>query len=172
MKLNLAYYSDPVLRKKSERIEGIDDELRKLVDDMIETMNAVDGIGLAAPQVHRSIRLFIACPPVQKPNGKWEPGRVRVYINPEILESSQEMQTFSEGCLSIPNFYMKVTRPYKIKIKACDLYGTIFEETLSGFPATNFMHEFDHLNGILIVDHYSEEERKSLEQLLRLEGSN
>ncbi len=166
MKLKLAYYSEPVLRKIAERVEGIDDLIRTLVNDMIETMVEVDGIGLAAPQVFQSLRLFIACPPIQRPNGRWEPGKVRVYVNPEIISSSEEIQTFSEGCLSIPNFYMKVTRPQKIKIKACDLSGEIFEEQLEGFSATNFLHEYDHLNGVLIVDYYTQEQKKSLQQLL------
>ena len=165
MKLNLAYYNDPVLRVKAQRVECIDDHLRQLVDDMIETMHALNGIGLAAPQIHQSISLFVTCVPTQTPSGKWASGEPRIFINPQIISSSEEMQTFSEGCLSIPNLHMKVTRPKEIKIQATDFNGRSFEETMVGFEATNFMHENDHLNGILIVDYYSIEERKLLEQL-------
>lgn len=167
MKLKLAYYSDPILRKKVERINFIDDELRRLVDDMIETMQAHNGIGLAAPQVFHSIALFITCLPKQLPNGKWSPAQPRIFLNPQIIEESSEMQTFAEGCLSIPKLYLNVTRPKEIKIRATDLNGHQFEETLSGFEATNFMHENDHLNGILTVDHCSIEERNALELLFK-----
>ena len=167
MKLNVAYYNDPILREKSQRVEYIDDNLRQFVDDMIETMLAHNGIGLAAPQVHHPIALFITRVPTRRLNGEWSPGRPRVFINPEIISFSEEMQTFSEGCLSIPNLYMNVTRPKEIKIKATDLDGNSFEETFSGFEATNFMHENDHLKGVLIVDYFSIEERKSLEQLFK-----
>jgi peptide deformylase len=167
MKLKLAHYSDPILRKKVERVNFIDDDLRRLVDDMIETMHALNGIGLAAPQVFRSIALFITNVPKQLPNGKWVPGQPRVFLNPQIVEVSEEMQTISEGCLSIPNLYMNVTRPKEIKIQATDINGHPIEETLSDFEATNFLHEYDHLNGILIIDYYSPEERKSLELLFK-----
>jgi peptide deformylase len=165
MKLPLAYYHDPILRKKAERVNQIDDSLRLFISDMIETLHATKGIGLAAPQVHRSIALFVSCVPTKNKQGQWEPGQVRVFINPQILSVSEEKQTFTEGCLSIPNLHMHVTRPAIITIQATDIEGNIFEETLSGLPATNFMHEYDHLNGILIIDYYSLNERKALETL-------
>ncbi len=168
MRLKLAYYDDPVLRKKTERVNLIDDKLSQLVDDMIETMLACDGVGLAAPQVHHSLNLFVTCIPFRKPSGEWIPGKPRIFINPEIISYSKELQIFSEGCLSIPNFYMNVERPKTIDIRATDIHGQIFEETLSNFEATNFMHEYDHLNGILIVDYYSPEAKKSLERLLKI----
>lgn len=167
MELTLAYYTDPVLRKKVERVDLIDDELRQFVANMIETMQVTNGIGLAAPQVHRSIAVFVTCVPVQKPNGEWVEGKVRIFINPEIVSSGNEMQTFTEGCLSLPKIYVKVTRPSSIKIKATDLDGNSFEEILSGFTATNFMHEYDHLKGVLIIDHLEVDERKALCDLLK-----
>ncbi|WP_042280564.1 peptide deformylase [Candidatus Protochlamydia sp. R18] len=165
MELSLAYYNHPILRKKTECVNHIDDALRQLIYDMIETMHTMKGIGLAAPQVHHSISLFVTCVPVKNKNGLWESGKDRVFINPQILSMSEETQTFSEGCLSIPNLHMNVTRPAKITIQAVDLEGNLFEEIFTGLQATNFMHEYDHLNGILIIDYYSLEERKSLEQL-------
>lgn len=167
MKLKIAYYNDPVLRKKAERVNQIDDELRQLVSDMIETMQATNGIGLAAPQVHRSLALFITYVSFQDANGEWLPEKLRVYLNPQILSYSDKMQVFAEGCLSIPNIHINVKRPASIKILATDLDGNPIEDTLTGFPATNFMHEFDHLNGILITDHLSPKERQELEKLFR-----
>ena len=101
MKLPLAYYGDPILRKKGSRIEGIDDEMRQLVADMIETMNAENGIGLAAPQIHRSLALFIIQVPQEGPDDTWEPGQLYIFFNPKILSYSQELWECSEGCLSI-----------------------------------------------------------------------
>src|SRR5580658_9995892 len=114
MKLPLAYYNDEVLRKKAQRVNHIDDQLRQLIDDMIETMHDRNGIGLAAPQVFQSLTLFVTCVPSQQHNGKMLPGRERVFINPQIIHYSKETQSFSEGCLSIPNIYLKVTRPSTI----------------------------------------------------------
>lgn len=166
MKLPLAYYTEPVLRKKTERVNQIDDKLRQFVADMIETMHAHHGSGLAAPQVHQSLTLFVSCVPFRKVGNEWVPGPDRVFINPEIISQSDELQSFSEGCLSIPNFNTVVRRPAKIQIRATDLEGNIFEDTLEGFPATNFMHEYDHLQGKLIIDYYSAEQRQALAKLL------
>lgn len=165
MKLPLAYYTHPILRKKAERIESINDELRQLVDDMIETMHANQGIGLAAPQVHRSLALFVTCVPVERPRKRMGSEQNRVYINPQILSRSEKTQVFSEGCLSIPNLYVNVKRPASIKIQATDLEGKTFQAVLSGYEATNFMHEYDHLEGTLIIDHLPIEERKLLVDL-------
>jgi peptide deformylase len=167
MKRPLAYYTEPVLRQKAQRVEHIDDELRDLVADMIETMHANHGSGLAAPQVHQSMALFVSCAPFKRENGAWMPGPDRVFINPHILEKSEEMQTFTEGCLSIPHLRIDVQRPAKIRIQATDLEGHRFEETLEGFTATNFQHEYDHLQGILIIDYYTPEERKALQELFQ-----
>lgn len=169
MKLPLAYYNDPVLRKKAARVDYIDDQLRLLIDHMIETVHAINGIGLAAPQVFQSLSLFVTCVPTLNATRQYTPGKIRIFINPEILSFSEETQTFSEGCLSIPNIYINVTRPSKIKIQATDLHGNRFEEELSGFAATNFMHENDHLHGILITDYLRTEEKKSLKELLAFE---
>ncbi len=166
MKLAISYYTDPVLRKKAERVEHIDDALRQFVADMLETMHDKRGIGLAAPQVGRSIALFITYVPMKKQDGRKMPPQERIFINPEVLQVSEETQTFSEGCLSIPNLYINVTRPSSIKIKTTNLQGETFEETLSGFEATNFLHEYDHLQGILITDRLKDSERNILINLL------
>lgn len=165
MKLSLAYFNDPVLRRKADRVNHIDDNLRELVEGMIKMMHALDGIGIAAPQVHRSVSLFVTCVPSEH-DDEYLPGKDRVFINPQILSKSKGTQVNSEGCLSLPNIYLNVTRPKTIKIQATDLDGNIFEETMTGYVAANFMHENDHLQGTLIVDHLSLEERKALAQLL------
>lgn len=166
MKLKLAYYNDPFLRKKAERVNQIDDDLRQFVADMIETMHATDGIGLAAPQVKRSIALFITFVSRQGSGRKKSPPEERVFINPTILSYSESKQTFTEGCMSIPNMYFNVTRPSQITFQATDLNGQTFEETMQGFEATNFMHEYDHLQGILITDYLPPSEKQALKELL------
>ncbi len=165
MTLPLAYYPDPILRKKGERVNQIDDSLRQLVMDMVETMHANRGIGLAAPQVSYSITLFVTCVPIQI-DGKWYRGKNRVFINPKVLACSEEPQLSEEGCLSIPKIPVTVTRPASIQIQATDLTGQTFEETLQGLHAANFLHELDHLNGILIIDYLNEEKKKMIEPLL------
>lgn len=166
MRLNLAYYPDPILRQKAERVNYIDDALRQLVNDMLETMHATRGIGLAAPQVFHSITLFVSCVPIQK-EGKWYRGNNRVFINPEVISCSNETHQSEEGCLSIPGIYMPVTRPQSIHIRAIDMMGETFEETMEGLQAANFLHEFDHLQGMLILDHLSKEDLAKLEPQLK-----
>ncbi len=166
MKLRLAYYSHPILRQKAERVESIDDALRQLVNDMLETMHLTRGIGLAAPQVFHSLRLFVSCIPIQISEGKWYRGKNRVFINPEIISCSPETQQSEEGCLSIPDIYMTISRPVSIHIQATDLLGQAFEDTLVGLHAANFLHEYDHLQGILIIDHLTEEQRQKIEPQL------
>jgi len=163
----IAYYGNPVLRKKTARVEKIDPTVQKVVADMIETMQSVNGIGLAAPQIGQLLSIFITCVPVEDEDGNWHDGEVVIYINPKILRYSQELQTYSEGCLSIPKLYMDVTRPESIEIEAMDLEGRIFQKTLTGFPATNFMHENDHLNGVLIIDRIPRAAKERLEPRLR-----
>lgn len=167
MKLRLAYYGDPILRKKCERIEPIPNDLKQFVLDMEETMNAHDGVGLAAPQVHRSIALFIINIPRQVGPNEWVPTMTRVFINPKILEYSEEEWLRGEGCLSIPEVYGTVSRPVKIKVEAFDLNGKHFIEEFSGIEARAIMHENDHINGVLFIDRIRGKERQELEPFLR-----
>lgn len=167
MKLPLAYYGNPVLRKKAEPIKEISDEIRQLIKDMIETMDLADGIGLAAPQIQKSLALFITRVPVKISEDKWEPGTLRIFINPKILGHSVEEWESSEGCLSIPKVYGNVIRPYKIKVEAKDLEGQTFIEEFTGLEARCIMHENDHINGTLFIDRVHGKERKEIEPLLR-----
>ncbi len=165
MELPLAYYGNSVLRKKTELIKDINDEIRQLVTDMIDTMRANDGIGLAAPQVHRSLALFITEVPIHVANDpdRWEAGPVRVFINPKIIAHSDERWNRGEGCLSIPGVYGEVLRPVCITVQAMDLEGNIFKEEFTWLAARAFMHENDHINGTLFIDRLSADHRKAIE---------
>ena len=169
MKLPLAYYGDPILRKKATHVNEINDEVKQLVNDMIETMNAHNGMGLAAPQVHQSLRVFITCVPIEseEEEDKWIPGPVRIYINPQLSSPSDQLWDYEEGCLSIPKIYRNVIRPVGIIIEAKDLNGNEFKEHLIGLDARVAMHENDHINGVLYIDRLLPDERKELEPNLR-----
>lgn len=167
MKLPLAYYGNPILRKKCERVDGIDDELRQFVADMIETMNEENGMGLAAPQVHRSKALFITQVPIEGPDDTWLPGILRIYINPKILWVSEEQWEHSEGCLSIPKLYGKVKRPIKVRIEYTDMLGNRLTEEFVGLEASAVLHENDHINGVLYIDRMKGKERQEIEPRLR-----
>jgi peptide deformylase len=167
MKLSLAYYGDPILRKKTKRVAEITQEIKDLVADMIETMHVYKGIGLAAPQVHRDLAIFITYVPQEQPDGKWIPGPLKVFINAKVLSISEEEEIRSEGCLSMPKLYGEVSRPVKIKIQATDLEGKQFEEELQGLDARCFLHENDHINGVLFIDRIFGKARKDLEPKLK-----
>jgi peptide deformylase len=141
---------DPRLRLVSKPVKDIDDELRGLVADMFETMYAAPGIGLAAIQVgipQRVVTLDLA--------KKEEPRKPEVVINPEILWTSEERNTYEEGCLSIPELYEEVERPAQVKVRYTDLEGHPHEVEANGLLATCLQHEIDHLNGVLFIDHLS-----------------
>lgn len=167
MKLPLAYYGDSVLRQKGARIEAIDDEIRKLVHDMVDTMNAHNGVGLAAPQVHRSLALFITAMPKKNPDDTWTQGILRVFINPKIIAHSEELWGLEQGCLSIPGICEEVIRPLKVTIEATDLEGNIFTHEFEAHEAQAVMHENDHINGVLFIDRLTLRKRKGLEPTLR-----
>jgi len=167
MKLPLAYYGDPILRKKCEDVEVINDEIRQLVKDMIETLIEHNGIGLSAPQVHKSLRIFITAVPKEQDDGSWLPGTLRVFINPEILWVSDIIENRAEGCLSIPKLYSEVDRPSKVKVRATDLEGNVFEEEFTDLEGRCVLHENDHINGVLFIDRIHGKQRKKLEPMLR-----
>lgn len=169
MKLPIAYYGDPILRKKGSQIETITDEIRQLVNNMIETMIASKGIGLAAPQVGQSLSLFLAYFFENEEDEKEtvQPEKVRVFINPKIINYSKELTCYSEGCLSIPKLYADVERPLHITVSAMDLNGKTFTEEFHDFDAHLILHENDHVNGVLFIDRLSTKERKLIEPQLR-----
>jgi len=141
---------DPGLRLVSKPIDKVDEEIRALVADMFETMYAAPGIGLAAIQVgipQRVVTLDLA--------KKDEPKNPQVVINPEILWSSEDLNVYEEGCLSIPEMYEEVERPAQVKVRYTDLEGQPHEVEANGLLATCLQHEIDHLNGVLFIDHLS-----------------
>ena len=146
---------DPRLRVISTPVETVDDELRTLIDDMFETMYDAPGIGLAAIQVGVPKRVLVI--DLQEPEE--EDGKpVRkpmVFINPEILDPSEEESVYTEGCLSVPDQYADVLRPEKITARWPDRDGKQHEERLDGLLATCLQHEMDHLEGVLFIDHLS-----------------
>jgi len=146
---------DPFLRKISDPVVTFDEELKALIADMFETMYVAPGIGLAAIQVGVPKRLLVIdLQEEQDADGK--PVRdPRVFINPEILETSGEVQLYSEGCLSIPDQYAEVERPAVIRARWQDREGKVHEEQLEGLLAVCLQHEMDHLEGILFIDHLS-----------------
>jgi peptide deformylase len=145
---------DKRLRKPSEPVARIDSAIRKLVDDMFETMYHAPGIGLAAVQIgtmKRVVTLDLA--------KKDDPPKPQVYINPEVVWSSDEKSTYEEGCLSIPEFYSEVKRPAQVRVKYVDLEGKSHEIAANGLLATCLQHEIDHTNGVLFIDHLSKLKR-------------
>ncbi|MFZ2490793.1 MAG: peptide deformylase [Thermoanaerobaculia bacterium] len=145
--LPIRKFGDEVLRVPTHAVDGIDDSLQKLIDDMIDTMYAAPGVGLAANQVGVSLRLMVIDLSVGK-----RPGECHVFINPEIVEAEGEI-TEEEGCLSIPDFVEVVTRPERVKLRYLDREG--IERTMwgDGLMARAMCHEIDHLDGMLFVDH-------------------
>jgi peptide deformylase len=145
---------DPRLRVVSEPVGKVDGEIRKLVDDMFETMYDAPGIGLAAIQVGVPKRVVTA--DLAK---KDEPRNPQVFINPEIVSSSEELSVYEEGCLSIPEIHEDVERPTRVRVRYMDLAGKAQEVEADGLLATCLQHEIDHINGVLFIDHISKLKR-------------
>ena len=141
---------DPILRKVSAPVERIDAEVRKLAEDMLETMYAAPGVGLAAVQVGVPRRLFVLDTAKDK-----APPQPLVLINPEIVSLGAEMRLHEEGCLSIPDERVPIERPSKVTVRFLDREGKTQELTAEGLLATAIQHEIDHLNGKLIIDYLS-----------------
>ncbi len=156
--LNILEFPDPRLTTVASDVESFDDELKKLVEDMIETMYSANGIGLAATQVNVHKRLLVLDVSESQDNPL-------VYINPEILSRDGE-QVHEEGCLSVPGIYASVTRAENITIKAQNANGETFEETLEGLHAVCIQHEMDHLIGRLFVDYLSPLKRNMVRKKL------
>jgi peptide deformylase len=141
---------DPRLKIKARPVRAVDDRIRRLMDDMLETMYGAIGIGLAAPQVGQSSRVIVL--DVARDGEKPQPLQL---ANPEILWRSPELTTGNEGCLSLPEHYAEVTRPAKIRLRYLDYQNEIREIEASGLLAMCLQHEIDHLDGVLFVDHIS-----------------
>src|SRR3982751_6881029 len=153
---------DPRLRQISSPVEKVDDDVRALVADMFETMYEAPGIGLAAIQVGVPKRILVI--DLQEPEEEdGEPVKdPRVFINPEILESSDQEVPYTEGCLSVPDQYAEVDRLDRIRARWLDLDGKPHEEEIEGLLATCLQHEMDHLEGVLFIDHLSRLKREMI----------
>jgi len=154
-------YGDPVLEKRAEPVTVFDDELKKLVDDMFESMYAAHGVGLAAPQIGISRRLAVI-----DVTFKEDPDAKLVLANPEIIHT-EGRHSQKEGCLSIPDFRENVSRPRKVTIRAQDVNGKFYEKTGEELLARAFLHETDHLNGKLYMSHLSALKRDLMKRKIR-----
>jgi peptide deformylase len=154
---------DKQLRVVSRPIEKVTPDIRKLADDMFETMYAAPGIGLAAIQVAQPLRLITMDLAKKTEEGETTP-QPRVFINPEILSSSEETSIYEEGCLSIPEYYEEVERPARVRLRFTDLDGKVHEEDAEGLYATCIQHEIDHLNGVLFIDYLSKLKRDRVQK--------
>ncbi|MBY5972517.1 peptide deformylase [Pseudooceanicola marinus] len=158
MKRPILIHPDPRLKKVAAPLEDSSDELRKLADDMLETMYDAPGIGLAAPQIGLLQRLIVL--DCVKEEG--ETPRPLVMLNPEVVASSDETSSYEEGCLSIPEQYAEVTRPAEVTVRWMDRDGNACEETFDKLWATCVQHEIDHLDGKLFIDYLSPMRRQMI----------
>lgn len=171
MILPIRVYGDPILRVKTADVEENTEELQRLIDDMIETMRAAEGVGLAAPQVGRSERIFVAdvTPMLDDKDESEEklPEQPMVIINPELIWESEEECEFEEGCLSIPDIRELVVRPERVRLQYVDREFKPHEIEVGEVLARVIQHEYDHLEGILFIDHISALRRRLLRRRLR-----
>jgi len=160
--LDIIETPDPRLRQISQPVEAVDDDLRRLMDDMLETMYEAPGIGLAAIQVGVAKRVLV----IDLQDEDEETGerilKPHFFINPEIVSASEELRVYNEGCLSVPEIYAEVERPARIRARWLDYDGKPHEEDLDELMSTCLQHELDHLNGILFIDHLSKLKRDML----------
>lgn len=148
--LKIVKAPDPVLKAKCKPVVKVNGAILQLLDDMLETMYDVPGIGLAAPQVGLNIQVAV----LDISNEKEKKNPICL-INPEIIQTSEEKNTYEEGCLSLPDFYENVVRPKKVIVRFLDRDGKTKELKADGLTATAIQHEIDHLKGVLFVDHIS-----------------
>ncbi len=173
MILPVVAYGDPLLKKESQEIDQNYPDLKKLIEDMYETMYQASGVGLAAPQIGKGIRLFIvdgtsfAEDADEDPKAKGMEDFKKVFINPIIEEESGEKWGFAEGCLSIPTIREEVFRKEKVTLSYYDENWELHEEEFEGYKARIIQHEYDHLEGILFTDHLSPLKKRLLTKKLQ-----
>ena len=143
----ILHYPDKRLRERGKKVEAVTPEIRQLIDDMAETMYAAPGVGLAATQIGECLQLFI----IDIADAE-EPSDLRVFINPQILETRGEI-VWQEGCLSFPGIQEDIDRAAKVRVRAQDRDGKWFELEAEGLLAVAIQHEYDHLQGLLMIDH-------------------
>ena len=153
--MEVVQLGDPVLRQKAQLVTEFTDELRAFINEMFDTMIEAEGVGLAAPQVGKSWRLFVIIA---------DDDVRRVFINPQIIATSSDLVPFEEGCLSIPKVYEKIIRPDKVTVQAQDEFGKKFMIEADGLLARIIQHENDHLDGILYIDKGDADFKKKVEE--------
>ena len=147
--LPILHFPDPRLRTPSQPVAGVDDELRTLLDDMLETMYEAPGIGLAAPQVGQMVRLLV----MDCVKDEDAAPRPMALLNPRVVSASEERRTYEEGCLSIPDQYADVERPAEVEVEWLGLDGKLHRERFDGLWSVCVQHEIDHLDGKLFIDY-------------------
>lgn len=166
MKYPVTVYGDPLLRKKAKKVEKDDPKLKEIIENMWETMYYSDGVGLAAPQVGMSIRLFV----IDAKSGADEEPELadfkKVFINPEIIETSGDEWVMNEGCLSLPEIREDVSRQNEVRLKYFDENFVEHEEIFKGFAGRVIQHEYDHLEGKLFIDYLSPLRKRLLKSKL------
>lgn len=161
-KLPLFEYPHPILHQKAQRVSKVDDQLRQFLDDMLETMYADKGVGLAAPQVGVSKRVIVIDAEQRDDDGNYKPGNPICLVNPEIIYRSEERIIFNEGCLSVPGQCAEVERHKAVKVRYLDYDGKECEMEAEDYTAVILQHEIDHLDGILYIDRISRLKRNML----------
>lgn len=166
--LPIVTYDDPVLRQKAAPIAENSPELQQLIDDMFETMYNGQGVGLAAPQIGRSVRLFVTdSDPFTKDEEETEDVGPLTFINPEIISDDGGLISMDEGCLSIPGVREAVKRPDEIKVRFLNRDLNEQERVFTGWMSRVFQHELDHINGILFIDHLGSFRKRMLRSVLK-----
>ena len=143
MVLDIVKLGEDILRQKAQPVTEVNDEIRQLAEDMFETMIEADGVGLACPQIGKNLRMFVLIA---------DDDVRRVFINPQIIKTSEEMGDYDEGCLSIPQVYETIKRPVRVTVQALNEEGKPFTLDADGLLARIIQHEYDHLDGIVFID--------------------
>ena len=172
MILPIRLYGDPVLREHTQAVRGLDEEVTTLIEDLIETMHNANGIGLAAPQVGRSERIFVVdvsplLEDLPDEEASRMPAQPMIFINPQITWESEEEDEYEEGCLSIPEILEDVIRPSSVEIEYQDEEFSSQKLRVDAILARVIQHEYDHLEGVLFLDHISAFRRQMLKRRLR-----
>jgi len=156
---------DPRLKEVSKPVEKVDEALQNLMDDMLQSMYAADGIGLAAIQIGEPVRVIVM--DLAKEDEKPNP---RYFVNPELSDPSDQLEPYEEGCLSVPTVYDEIKRPDRVKLTYLDYHGKAVEETAEGMFAVCIQHEMDHLEGVLFIDYLSRLKRtRAVQKVKKLE---
>jgi len=152
MVLKILKYPDPILRKKSKKVEEINEEIQKIFKDMIETLKNDQGLGLAAPQIGESKRIIVVHLIRERTPKEKASKEPQIFINPRITEKSKETEIDEEGCLSFPGLFLKIKRAKEVEVEALNIRGNQIKIKAEGLPARIFQHEIDHLDGVLFIN--------------------